>query len=110
MKCSKPAILMLISVLTHSSLYSMDSSQSPESWRDREICIASLLHLPEDATKDDMMNIIRTNGLNVALMSDYERISTCIHYIKLAFMYQNITQLSQQPMLTQCIVDALQNT
>lgn len=107
MKFSKLSVLLLITVSLCNSLHPMDPRKSPESWQDLEICIASLLRLPGETTKDDMFNIIRTKGLNVALMGDYEQISSCVRGIKRSFMYQNIAQLSQQPMLTQCIIDCL---
>ncbi len=110
MNILKPAFLLLISALTQNALYSMNPAQRPSTGKGLELCISGLLSNPGEDTPEAMFNIIQTHGLDVALMNDYTRISACTHYIKHAFGYQNIAQISQQPGLTQCITDALRYT
>jgi hypothetical protein len=88
----------------------MNPAQRPSTGKGLELCISGLLRNPGEDTPEAMLNIIQTHGLDVALMNDYTRISACTHYIKRAFGYQNIAQISQQPMLTLCITDALRYT
>lgn len=114
MKLLHMSTILLVGALTYGSLYSMGLDQNNVSWQDRISCIASLLrltHTPGEQISENMIySIIRTNGLNMALMAESPLIIACAHTIQRSFGCNDITAILGQDRaaLIQCIADALQ--